>query len=307
MKNRVLFGVNLPQASVEAPPTGNEVVEFAKHAETYGFHSLWVLERILHHAVSVLDPLSLLTFASAVTREIRLGTAIVMTPLRNPVLFAKTIATMDNLSSGRLILGMGLGGGQTEFEAVGIKLAERAARFSESLKIMRQLWTGEKVSYTGKFWTLNEVSMKPKPIQGYLPVWIGARADNALKRAVKHADGWIGSGASTFEDFADGSKKVTTFIRELGKSSDFVIAKRLYIHVDPDPEWAEAVMRKWMTSFYGPRVSDISNTCVYGLVDDCIDKIQRYADAGASILILHPVDDYQNQLRIYASQITPSF
>ena len=305
---RVLFGVNLPQASQEVSPTANEIIEFAKLSESYGFHSLWVLERILHHTVSVLDPLSLLTFSSAVTKEIKLGTAIVMTPLRNPVLFAKTVATMDNLSSGRLIVGIGLGGGQVEFDAVGITLSERAARFSEGLEIMRALWSGEKVSYRGKFWNLNEVSMKPKPIQNGLPVWVGGKADVALKRAAKHADGWICAGTGSFKEFEEGMTRLSDFIRETRKaSSDFVAAKRLYIHIDPDPDWAESVMRRWMASFYSGRITDISQVGVYGPIDNCVDTIQRYVDAGAKVLILHPVHDYLNQLRMYASQIIPSF
>lgn len=308
MSNEVLFGVNLPQASIETAPTANQIVEFAKLAENYHFHSLWVLERILHHTVGVLDPLSLLTFSSAVTREPKLGTAIVMTPLRNPVLLAKTVATMDNLSSGRLVLGIAVGGDQAEFDAVGINLTERAARFAESLRIMRELWTGNKMSYQGRFWTLKEVSMKPQPIQRNLPIWIGGRADDALKRAVKYADGWIGSGASSFKQFEESWRTITSFIQEAGKpSSDFIAAKRLYIHVDPDPDWAENVMKKWMSSFYGGRISDISQTCVYGPIEICVETIQRYVDAGAKVLILHPVHDYLNQLRMYGSQIIPSF
>jgi len=308
LNNRVLFGVNLPQASLEAAPTASQIVEFAKLAEDFRFHSLWVLERILHHTVSVLDPLSLLTFSSAVTREPKLGTAIVMTPLRNPVLLAKMISTMDNLSSGRLILGIAVGGDQVEFDAVGIKLTERAARFAENLRIMRELWSGNRVSYQGRFWTLKEASMKPQPIQKNLPIWIGGRADDALKRAVKYADGWIGSGASSFKQFEESWRAITGFIQEAGKpSSDFIATKRLYTHVDPDPDWAESTMKKWMTSFYGGRISDISQTCVYGPIEHCVETIQRYVDAGAKVLILHPVHDHLNQLRTYGSQIIPSF
>jgi probable F420-dependent oxidoreductase len=278
----------------------------AASGERNQFHSLWVLERILNDRMNVLEPLTTLTYCAAATDRIKLGAGVILTPYRNPIVLAKTIATLDNLSSGRLILGIGQGGSPAESEAAGIDPREKTARFSESLRLMRALWMGERVTFQGRFWRLNDVTMKPPPVQKPIPAWFGALSDSALRRAVRLGDGWLGAGAVGLDEFARASARVDELLRKRTKS-EFVKGKRVYIHIDSDERRAEHVLQRWMTSFYGPRAADVTRTCVYGSAARCVDALARYANAGAEVIVLHPVEDFAAQMEIYAKDVLPSF
>src|SRR5205085_2142082 len=137
---------------------------FVQRAEHLGFDSLWIQESIIGHAKQ-LDSIELLTFAAACTERIRFGTAVLLTPLRPPVPLAKTLVTLDQLSEGRLTVGLGLGRPGPTSLAFGVEPSTSVARFLEAFKIMKALWTEDKVTYDGKFWQLTDVEMQPKPVQ----------------------------------------------------------------------------------------------------------------------------------------------
>jgi probable F420-dependent oxidoreductase len=174
-------------------PTIDEMQALVRLVDDCRYDSLWVGDHIAF-AVAIFDPLLQLAQAAVVSRRLKLGTNVYLVPLRHPVPIAKQAATLDHLSEGRLIFGVGIGGEfPKEFEACGVPLSERGARLSAAIPLLRQLWRGGPVSYSGRhFGAFSEVSMQPPARQpGGPPIWVGGRADAALARAGRLADGWI--------------------------------------------------------------------------------------------------------------------
>jgi len=160
--------------------------------EQLGFDSVWSGEHLLYHGPT-LDALIVLAAYAARTERLKVGSSVLLLPLRPPALVAKAAATLDVLSGGRLILGVGVGGEYPpEFEAVGIPLAERGARADEALAILKLLWSGDPASFEGRFYRLPEVRLNPPPAQpGGPPIWVGGRSWAARRRAARLGDGWF--------------------------------------------------------------------------------------------------------------------
>ncbi|MBI4258716.1 MAG: LLM class flavin-dependent oxidoreductase [Thaumarchaeota archaeon] len=305
------FGINLPQfhpyESTSLAPLG----EFAEKVEALGFDSVWTLDRVFS-SFPFLEPLSSLIYVAARTRRVKIGSAILMTPLRTPSILAKTAATIDFLSGGRMILGVALGGNSGEYAASGVPLNERVARLIEGLRIMRLLWSENDVSFQGRFWSLNHVHISPKPVrESGIPVWMGGSQqgasvnDAAVKRAAKYGDGWLGAGSTSLDAFADSylrfMKYAKEFERDLGK---LVAAKRVYLHVDSDREKARGILEKTLSAFYGKRF-DVDGLCVYGSDKACAEQLTHFIEAGAQTLILHPVADHLGQAKVLAEDVIP--
>src|SRR5580704_10227604 len=174
-------------------PTIDELTALVRLVDDCGYDSLWVGDHIAF-AVSILDPLLQLAQAAVVSRRLTLGTNVYLLPLRHPGPVAKQIASLDHLCEGRLIFGIGVGGEfPKEFAVAGVPLAERGGRLSAAIPLLRQLWSGEPVSYSGRYFgEFSEVAMRPPARQqGGPPIWCGGRADAALARAGRLADGWM--------------------------------------------------------------------------------------------------------------------
>ena len=153
------IGVAIPQTVLAGAFDTRRLREYLARAEALGFHSAWVVEQILG-SVRSLEPVGLLTWAAAVTERLKLGSAVLLTALRSPVQLAKSLATLDHLSQGRLIAGVGLGGNPRVYPAFGVTAERRAARFAEGLRVMKRLWTEERETFDGEFVTLQNASMQ---------------------------------------------------------------------------------------------------------------------------------------------------
>jgi probable F420-dependent oxidoreductase len=181
----------------------------ARKADQVGFHSLWLYDHVTFPAripekygklvftpdTPFFDPLATLSFLAAETQQIRLGTGVLLAALRHPLQVAKTVSTLDHLSGGRAILGVGLGWIEEEFEALGVPFHQRVGRLRESLEILRGIWANGKLAYQGRYYSFPEMTSYPVPVQqGGPPIWFGAFAEPALRRAAELADGWFGAG-----------------------------------------------------------------------------------------------------------------
>ena len=176
-------GIAIPQVFTDGQPVDMTLVrEFVARAELLGYDSIWVQEQIIGQA-PVLEPLALLSYVAAVTRDIRMGTAVIITTTRNPILLAKQIATVDAMSGGRLIAGLALGGRPGDYGTLDGPSSHRVGHFLESLRLMRALWSQERVDFAGRFWQLEAAWIAPRPVQQPLPVWFGGRHPDALRRA----------------------------------------------------------------------------------------------------------------------------
>ena len=215
-------------------PTIDELVALVELVDRSGYDSLWVGDHI-SFAVPVLDPLLQLAQAAVVSRRLTLGTSVYLLPLRHPAPVAKQVATLDHLTEGRLIFGVGVGGEfPAEYEVCGVPRDERGARLSEGITLLRQFWSGEPVSHTGRFYgPFTDVPMQPPPRQtGGPPIWCGGRSDGALRRTGRLADGWL-SYVVTPEMYRAALEKIDAAAREAGRSvTRFGTGHLLFTRID---------------------------------------------------------------------------
>ena len=305
--NTLLFGIGAPQVHTHLPVDLEEIRRYIERAEALGFHSLWVQEQAGLRAVAgALEGVSMLSYAAALTRRIRLGSAVFLINLRNPIQLAKSLASLDQLSQGRLIVGVGLGGVTRLYEAYGLSPEHRVSRFVEALTLMKKLWTEENFTFEGKFWQIEKASLLPRPFQKpHPPVWFGANSPTALKRAVKHGSGFIGAGSSSSGDFKSKVQTVLSALAEAKKdSADFMIGKRVYLAVDRDRERAAKRLREWFGLFYGQ--ADLADrVAVWGSAEECIERLKEIIAAGARLLLLNPVFNMMEQMEVLASEVVP--
>ena len=196
------FGVCLPNFVLATQDSGlvskEGIVGVAKRAEELGYDSVWVTDHVVGPVdytrldPTVYDPLSVLSYVAAVTNRVSLGTSALVVPYRNPVIVAKTLATIDQLSGGRLILGAAAGWMRQEFHALGVPREERGRRTDEYLRVIEALWEQEEPSFSGQFFHLAGIHYEPKPLQQPRPpIWVGGRGRRAIRRAVELGDAWF--------------------------------------------------------------------------------------------------------------------
>jgi probable F420-dependent oxidoreductase len=249
---------------------------------------------------------ALLTYAAALTTKVRLGTSVMITVVRNPVQLAKTLATVDQLSHGRLTVGVGIGGPHVPEAVFGVSSEQRSRQFVEGLQVMKAFWTQSRATMAGSFWKFTNAPMEPKPIQKpHPPLWFGARTAIGLKRAVRHGDGWMGAGSSSSADFVEHMGMLRNCLEAAQRDpATFPVSKRVYIAIDNDRDRAERRLREWFAVRYknadmGSRVS------IWGNQAECIDKLGALVRAGAQHLMLNPVFDEMAHLDMLAHEVIP--
>src|SRR5437588_1256221 len=226
------FGICIPRFVEAGSFDPGALQAYLARAEELRFESAWTQEQVLGRMPN-LGPLETMAYASACTSTIRLGCAVLITTLHSPVHLAKSISTLDQLSRGRIDVGVGAGG-RRMFSAFGVEPETFVARFTEGLDLMKALWTQPEVKFAGRFWQVDGAAMEPKPFQKpHPPLWFGGSAPTALRRAVRHGDAFIGAGSQTTAAFAAQVPVVREALAAQGRS-DFRIAKRVYLAVDDD-------------------------------------------------------------------------
>jgi probable F420-dependent oxidoreductase len=305
MAGNIPCGVAIPQSFAGGPVDVQLIREFLQKAETLGYESLWVQEQILSDS-AILEPVTLLTYAAALTSKARLGTSVILPVIRNPVQLAKSLASLDQLSRGRLIVGVGIGGPHVPEAVFGVSSERRSRRFVEALQVMKAFWTQSRAAIAGEFWHFENVPMEPKPAQKPRPpIWFGARDAIGLKRAVRHGDGWMGAGSSSSADFVKQAGLLRGFLEDAKRDpAGFQFSKRVYVAVDDDRGRAERRLREWFGVRYknadmGSRVS------IWGGRAECIDKLAELVRAGARHLMLNPVFDEMDHLELLAREVIP--
>jgi probable F420-dependent oxidoreductase len=297
-------GIAIPQDFIDRPVDMQLIRDFVQRAETLGYDSLWVQESIVGQ-VPILEPVSLLNYVAALTTRLRLGTSVMLLVLRNPVQLAKSLASLDHMSHGRLTVGIGIGGHVSE-AIFGLPTEHRIRRFLESLQVMKTLWTAPRATVSGTYWQFENVAMEPKPLQQpYPPIWFGARQEPALRRAVRHGDGFMGAGSSSTDDFIAQYAVLQRCLDEAQRDpATFAISKRVYLAVDNDRKRAERRLRDWFGIRY--RNADMaSRVAIWGSRDACLDQLGKLVKAGAQHLMLNPVFDELEHLEVLAEEVVP--
>lgn len=302
LRDKIALGMSLPHRSPD-PIEVAAVRYVAQRAEALGFRELWVTNNTLDRTADCYDSIALLSYAAALTSTIRLGVSMLVLPTYNPIHVAHQVATLDCLSGGRAVLGVGLG---REFHYVEFQVSpeRRVRRFLEQVELMKALWTQPKVTYRGEFFRLDDGIMRPKPIQKpHPPLWLGGGHPNALKRVAAIADGWMGAGGSTVAAFATSVPQVRAALEKAGRDpAAFPISKRVFMSVHERPEVAKAEVHRWFTEVYeNPALT--TGGGVYGTPEQVREQLEQLVAAGANHLLLNPVTRYSEQVEAIAEAI----
>ncbi len=323
------FGVFLPSYIWEGdgPERARGIRQFAREVEDLGFDSLFITDHLFaarrFYSVSFLEPLSALAVAAGATERVRLGTSILIMPLRHPVLLAKELATLQFLSENRMILGAGVGWNEDEYAAMGVKKAERGARTDEMLDIMIPLLEGETVSYDGRFYSIDEVSIEPRSAQRP-EIWIGGgsqladpkspdlpRFVESVKARVLRTDGWIPRPTCPPEDIARDWAELQEYYRAHGRDpAECVVAHENFTHLvlTNDPararEEQHRAFLKVMSSERGPKY--LETVYLFGTPDEIVAALQARVDAGVEYFMLHTMTPDPGQLRDWIDEIIPN-
>ena len=298
------LGISLPQNFPEQRLDLDYLRNFIRRAEEIGFDDGWLTENILS-ANFQLEPVTYLSYLAAVTERIRLGVAIVILNTRNPVQLAKALASVDQLSNGRFVLGVGIGPGTKNYAAFGLPEERRVARFEEAIQVLKALWTEESATVAGAFWKLEAARMLPKPVQKpHIPIIFGGHAEAALRRAVRLGDGWMAAGSISTEQSIESLKQIRELLKEAGRDeAKFMLSKRLYLAVDDDEAKARAKLSEGLSYQYGAR--DYQTMGVAGAPGRIVEVIGKIREAGARHLVLNVLYDHREQMEAVAARVVP--
>jgi len=300
------FAISIPQYAPESRFDDGAFRAFLARVEELGaFESAWVQEQVLGAAGSV-APLETLTYAAACTEQVRLGCAVFILPLHNPVHLAKAISSLDCVSHGRVEVGLATGGKARPFAAFGVDPDKPVARFNEALALMKACWTEPEINFDGRWWQLQGATMEPKPVQKpYPPIWFGGSAPAGMRRAVRHGDGFMGAGSQTPAQFAQQVSVVREELDAQGRDpGTFRVGKRVYVHVDDDPARGRRRLEDALTHHYGR--SGWSEHIFAGPPEECVAGIRAVADAGAELILLNSMADEAEQLERLAAEVIPA-
>jgi len=284
-------------------------IEMAKKAEELGFDSVWVSDHVVvpdryvgRFSKVFYDPFILLSAIAAQTKKIKLGTSVIILPYRNPIVVAKMVATLDMLSEGRVIFGVGTGWMREEFDTLGVPHSERGRRTDEYIRIFKELWENDEPRFEGEFFRFSKIKFYPKPFQKpYPPIWVGGASKKAIKRAVQFGNGWHPTWVSP-EDM----EREITYITNLAKNSrrelkDFVFSVRnrfrIFDSSDDVPERTEAGER--------------SPFSLCGTAKEIKNHIKHYEEVGVSHLVVDVVAEgvkkMFDMIERFAVEIIPEF
>lgn len=279
------IGLGLPQFGELGTP--ENIARLAKFAEDENFDSVWVIERQLWPIApqtkypptpdgsfpavyqKSLDPIETLTFVAAITKKIRLGTGAVDMLYQNPTVLAKRLATLDVLSGGRLLVGLALGHSKDEFNAVGVPFANRGERADETLEILKKIWTREIVEHNGKFFSIPQSKIGPKPIQRpHPPIYLAGFNGNTFDRILRtSANGWLGIPLPTIDDFANNIAALKEAAEKVGKDPNKIELPTLVI-IDVD------------------HTSGKDRAPFHGTIQDIVSDIKRIRELGVTELFM---------------------
>jgi len=300
------FAVSIPQYARDSRFDDVAFRVHLRRVEELGlFESAWAQEQVIGAAGS-LAPLQTLAYAAACTEQLRLGCAVFVLPLHNPLHLAKAISSLDCLSHGRVEVGVATGGRGRPFDAFGVDADRPVARFNEALALMKACWTEHEINFDGRLWRLHGASMEPKPVQKpHPPVWFGGSAPAGMRRAARHGDGFMGAGSQTTAQFAEQVNVVREELSAHGREPDtFRIGKRVYVHVGHDAARARRRLEDALTRHYGR--GGWSDHILAGPGEECAAGIRAVGDAGAELILLNPLVDDAQQLERLAAEVIPA-
>ena len=312
MAGNTTFGIAMRNfTAAPREPDAQALIEYGVRMEELGFESLWVWDHILlgvEPHFPIIDSLTLLTAVAARTRTIKLGTGILVLPLRNPVVLAKQLSSIDQVSQGRLVLGVASGWYKREFDAVGIAFERRGRIMDQNLDILMRLWLEDMVNGEYPPHNLRNAVMFPKPVQRPRPqILIGGYVERVLKRAATRGDGWL-TYFYTPEGFTKSWTKVRNFAEEAGKDPDSLVnCHQLPIMVGASRAAVEGPMMEWLNTEwdFASWSDSTTDSAILGTPEECVEQLQAQIDAGVQKIIFVPYKYESEQIEIIAREIIP--
>jgi probable F420-dependent oxidoreductase len=300
------FAIAIPQLYGDGEFDPAAFRTYLARVEELGFDSAWAQEHMLGPA-PVLGPIETMTYAAACSQRLRLGCVVFVSTLYSPVHLAKSLSTLDQLSGGRIEIGVGTGGPRRPFAAFGVNPGRYVARFTEGLALMKALWTESRVTFDGEFFQLKDAAMEPKPAQKpHPPIWFGGSAPTALRRAVRLGDGFFGAGSTPTEKFAGQVQVVREALERSGRpAGEFRIAKRVYIALDPGAGHARDRINDALERLYGRRSPDIEAAAVAGSPAECVRELRQVTEAGAELILFTPLFELAEHAERLAAEVIP--
>jgi probable F420-dependent oxidoreductase len=294
----VRFGMSLPHRSAEPIPAA-VVGQVARRAEELGFQDLWVTNNTLDAAES-LDAVTALSFAAALTGAIRVGVSVLALPIFHPVHVAHQVATLDRLSEGRAILGVGLGKAD-DYSTFGVSTDRRVRRLVEAVALIKELWAGPHVTFDGQVFHVEDATIGTTPAQRpHPPIWMGGAHPDAIQRAATLSDGWMGGGGSSNRSFEQSVPVLRAALEEAGRDpARFPISKRVFLSVHEEPRAARLELDRWFAGIYG-YPSGTKEAGVYGTPAQVGEQLAELVAMGANHLLLNPTTRYLEQTEILA-------
>ena len=292
------------ESVMEGRPEAEPLLRLAERAETLGYDSVWVGDSLLARPRH--EPITLLAGVAGRTQRVKLGTAVLLPALRNPVLLAHQVATLDQISAGRVILGVGIASDvaniRAEFRAAGVPFEKRVGTLMEGMRLCKALWRGKPVDWDGR-WHVEQGVIGPTPHQaGGPPIWAGGSVPAALERAGRHFDGWFPNGPDA-KTFGENLQQVQAHAREAGRNpADLTTAVYLTLTIDKNATKATQRMDDFLSAYYGarPDVLKKRQACFSGSASAAVDWLNGYVQAGAQCLVLRFAGDHERHLETVA-------
>jgi probable F420-dependent oxidoreductase len=273
--------MQMPKVFAPARGSDDGIIDWAREVEAAGIDGIFVGDHVTFYG-SGSDALIKLAPIAAATSRIELQTCVYLLALRHPTPVALQAAMVDQISGGRLVLGVGIGGEDPdEWWACGVDPHTRARRTDEGLQVLRSLWTQEETTFHGKYFTLDAVRMRPKPARpGGVVLQVGGRSDAALRRAARYADGWTGIWVST-RRFAEAGEKIAALAAEAGRGDvAFTRGMQFWMGVDDDRDEARAKVAASMQAFYKLPFESFERYTPYGTPAEIAEFVAPYVEAG---------------------------
>jgi alkanesulfonate monooxygenase SsuD/methylene tetrahydromethanopterin reductase-like flavin-dependent oxidoreductase (luciferase family) len=307
------YAIAIPQLFPAGSFAPDEFRAYFARAEELGvFESAWTQESSLGQSPQ-LAPLQVMTYAAACTSTLRLGCTVFVTTLHSPVHLANALASLDQMSGGRVEVGVGSGGPRRPFAAFGLSPDRYLARFTEGLALMKELWTLPAVNFDGEFYQLSDAALEPKPVQKPYPrLWFGGSAESAVRRGASLCDGFFGAGSSTTEAFAGQVAVTREVLAARGQSAgfgagEFPIAKRVYVAVDDaDGDRARTRLNDAIAAHYGRRLPSVEAATVAGTTDEVVAGVRAVIDAGAEMVLFTAMYDLAEHMEVIAGRVIPA-
>lgn len=289
---------------MEGRPEAAPLLALAERAEDLGYDSVWVGDSLLARPRH--EPITLLAGVAGRTKSVSLGTAVLLPTLRNPVLLAHQVATLDQISEGRVILGVGIASDvpniRAEFESAGVPFEKRVGRMLEQLRLCRALWSGEAVNWDGR-WKVTDGTLGPTPHRpGGPPIWGGGSVPAALKRAGRYFEGWFPTGPDAAR-WSEQWGEVQDHARDAGRDpADVTPAIYLTLAIDDDAATADARIDDFLQQYYGQRPDLLKKrqACFGGSAEGAVEWLNGYVKAGARHLVLRFAGDHERNLETMA-------